>query len=75
MELREGLGADARAAMEVVGVLGDQEPELAEPLEFGEGEVGRVGLDLARRDPPPWRWKACVAPRPYPLRATKVGDT
>ncbi len=74
VQLREGLGADAGAAMEVVGVLGDQKPERAEPLEFDEGEVRCVGLDSARRDAQPGRRKACVAPRPYPLGAAKVGD-
>jgi hypothetical protein len=60
--------------VEVVGVLRDEEPELAEPLELDEGQVGCVGLDLARRDPPPWRWKACVASCPYTLGTTKVWD-
>jgi hypothetical protein len=60
--------------MEVIGVLRDEEPELAEPLELDEGQVGCVGLDPARRNPPPWRRQAGVAPRPHPVGAAKVGD-
>jgi hypothetical protein len=37
MKLRQELGADTRAAVEVVGVLRDQELQLAEPLELEEG--------------------------------------
>ena len=60
--------------MEVIRVLRDEEPQLAYPLELDEGEVGCVWLDLSRRDPPGWRWKACVTPRPHPIRSAKVGD-
>jgi hypothetical protein len=37
--------------------------------------MGCVGFDLARRNPPSWRWQPSVAPRPHPLGAAKVGDT
>ena len=37
VQLRQKLGTDARPAMEVIGVLRDEEPELAEPLELDEG--------------------------------------
>jgi hypothetical protein len=37
VQLRQELGADARPAMEIIGVLCDEEPELAEPLELDEG--------------------------------------
>jgi hypothetical protein len=37
MQLCQEPGTDARAAMKVVGVLRDEEPELAEALEFDEG--------------------------------------
>jgi hypothetical protein len=47
VQFRQQLGADAGSAMEVIGVLRDQEPQLAEPLELDEGEVGSVGFDLA----------------------------
>jgi hypothetical protein len=36
VQLGKELGADARAAMEVIGVLRDEELELAEALEFDE---------------------------------------
>jgi hypothetical protein len=74
VQLRQELGPDARPAVEVIGILRDEEPELAQPLELDEGQVGRVGFDPARRNPPPWRWQAGVAPRPHPLGAAKVGD-
>jgi len=74
MQLRQELGSDARPAMEVIGVLRDEEPELAEPLELDEGQVGCVGLDPARRNPPPWRRQAGVPTRPHPVGAAKVGD-
>jgi len=74
VQFRQEPGADAGAAVEVIGVLSDEELELAEPLELDEGEVGRVGLDPARRDPPPRRGQAGVAPRPRPLGAAEVGD-
>jgi hypothetical protein len=37
VQLGQQLRADARLAVEVVGVLRDEEPELAEALEFDEG--------------------------------------
>jgi|SRR5215217_2950425 hypothetical protein len=67
--------ADAGAAVEVIGVLRYEEPELAEPLELNEGKVGGVGLDLAQRDTPPWRGKSRVAPCPHAVGAAEVGDT
>jgi hypothetical protein len=60
--------------VEVVGVLRDEEPELAEPLEFEERQVGCVGRYLTRRNPPPRCRQAGIAPRPHSLRAAKVGD-
>jgi hypothetical protein len=66
--------SDARPAMEVIGVLRDQKPELSEPLEFNEGQVGGVGLDLARRNSPSRPGKAGVTPRPHAVGAAKVGD-
>jgi hypothetical protein len=60
--------------MEVIGVLRDEKPELAQPLELDEGEVGRVRLDSARRYSPAWRRKSRGAPRPHPVGPTKVGD-
>jgi hypothetical protein len=37
VQLRQELGADARAVMKVIGVLRNEEPQLAEPLELDEG--------------------------------------
>jgi hypothetical protein len=37
VQLRQQLATDARAAMEVICVLGDEELELAEVLELDEG--------------------------------------
>jgi hypothetical protein len=60
--------------VEVVGVLRDEEPEFAKPLELEECQMGCVWRYFIRRNPPPWCGKSSVAPRPHPLRATKVGD-
>src|SRR5215212_6608805 len=62
------------AAVEVVSVLRDEEPELAELLEFEEGKMGRVGPYLTGRDPPHRCRQASVAPGPHPVRTTKVRD-
>jgi len=74
VQLCQKLGTDARSAMEVIGILRDEELELAEPLELDERQVGCVRFDLARWNPPPWRWQAGVAPRPHPIGAAKVGN-
>ena len=55
VQLRQDFGMDARPPVEVIGILCDQELELAEPLEFDKGKVRCVGLDLVRRNPPPRR--------------------
>jgi hypothetical protein len=60
--------------VEVVGVLGDEKPEFAEPLELEECQMGGVGPYLIRWDAPPWGRKSSIAPRPNPLGTTKVGD-
>jgi hypothetical protein len=74
VEFGQGLGVDAGASVEAVGVLRFREPELAEPLELGEREVGGVGSDPTRRNPPPRGWQASVSPRPNPVGAAEVGD-
>lgn len=75
MQLGEQLGADARLTVEVIGVLRNEELELVEPLELDEGQVGGVGLDLARRNPPLRSWQPGIAPRPNPVGAAEVGNT
>jgi hypothetical protein len=74
VQLRQNLGAYAGTAVEVIRVLGDEEPELAEPLQLDEGQVGCVGRDLARWNPPPRCRQSGVAPRPHPVGAAEVGD-
>ena len=74
VQFRQARRVAARAAMEVIRVLRDQELQLVQPLERDEGQVGGVGLDLTNRDAPRWRGQACVAPRPDPIRAPKIGD-
>jgi hypothetical protein len=74
VQLGQQLRADARLAVEVVGVLRDEEPKLAESLELGEGQVGGVGPDLSRRNPSPWRRQPRIAPRPDPVGAAEGGD-
>jgi hypothetical protein len=37
VQLRQQFSADARPAVEIIGVLRDEELKLAEVLEFGEG--------------------------------------
>src|SRR5215213_4163218 len=65
---------DAGAAVEVVRILRDEEPEPAKQLELEERQVGRVGRYLTRRNPTFWCRQTGVAPRPHPLRAAKIGD-
>jgi hypothetical protein len=74
MQFGQVLCADAGAAVEVIGVLRYEEPELAEPLELDEGQVGWVGFDLARGDAPPRHRKSGVAPCPHAVGAAEVGD-
>jgi hypothetical protein len=73
VQLRQDLGAHARTAVQVVGVLRDEEPELAEPLEFDKGDVRRVRLDSVRRYSPAWRRKSRGASRPHPVGTAEVG--
>jgi hypothetical protein len=74
VELSQKLGAYAGTAVEVIGVLGDEELELAESLQLGEGEVGCVGSDLVARNPPLRRGQAGVASGPHPVGAAEIGD-
>ena len=60
--------------MEVIGVLSDEELELAELLKLDESQVGGVGLHLVWRNPPLRRWQAGVTSRPHPARTAKVRD-
>jgi hypothetical protein len=55
------------------GVVRDEEPELAEPLEFEERQVGCVWRYLTRRNPPPWCRQAGIAPCPHPPGPRKSG--
>jgi len=74
VQLRQELRTYAGTAVEVIGVLRDEELKPAEALELDEGSVGCVGLDLARENPPPWCWQAGVAPSPHSIGAAKVRD-
>jgi hypothetical protein len=74
VQLRQELGAYAGTAMEVVGILGDEKLELAEPLELDEGAVGCVGRDAVAWDAPLWCRQAGVTPRPHTIGAAEVGD-
>ena len=75
MQLGEQLGADAGLTMEIISVLRNEELELVKPLELDEGQVGGIGLDLARRNPPLRSWEPSIAPRPNPVGAAEVGNT
>jgi hypothetical protein len=74
VQLREELSADAGAAVEIIGVLRYEKPELAVPLELDEREVRCVGLHLSRWHTPPRCRQASVTPRPDALGAAEVGD-
>jgi hypothetical protein len=74
MELCEELGTDARFAVEIVGILCDEEMEFAHVLKIDERQVRWVGFDLVRLDAPLGRREASIAPRPYPVRAAKIRD-
>jgi len=52
MQLSQELGTEARFAVEIVGILRDEEMEFAHLLKIYERQVRWVGFDLVRSDSP-----------------------
>jgi len=52
MQLSQELGTEARFAVEIVGILRDEEMEFAPLLKIYERQVRWAGFDLVRSDSP-----------------------